>query len=88
MAIAKIAKLAKWRFLKFQNTDTPLIIINNLEILEDIYLASSDKVIFKVDSWDDVDLALNQSCLIGLLLSNNLLNHPDFKKIFIHTVES
>ena len=49
-----------------------------MELVDEIYLSSSDQVIFSVNDWQEVSVALEAQCRCALLLSQNLLNHPDF----------
>ena len=75
-------------FKKFQRIDTEMIIVEDLAVIGDIYLASNDKVIFYVDTWEDVGLVLDSELSGGLVFTNNLIDHPDFQNILSNTMET
>ena len=58
-------------FKKFQRIDTEMIIVEDLAVISEIYLASNDKVIFYVDTWEDVGLVLDSELPGGLFLRIN-----------------
>ena len=75
-------------FHKFQKIDTDMLIIDDLSLLEDIYLSSSEKLIFSANSWDDISLIMDSEVAGGIAFSNKLINHPDFQNIILNTMET
>ena len=65
-----------------------MIIVEDLVVISEIYLASNDKVIFYVDTWEDVGLVLDSELSGGLVFTNNLIDHPDFQNILSNTMET